>query len=136
MIGKSGPVCQSHQTETPWVGKPDKRAISDMKNNMFVRMVTARIVRKTPGGRRPLIGRFDNHPPRHPEMGEKYGTVVEFSDQIFCAASQLFQCTAQQAIREIVRYRNAQVVAPDLDPLNPATFHRLGKTAADCFDFR
>ena len=68
-------------------------------------------------------------------MGEQHRAVVEFADKIFGPPAQFFEGTPLQALIEIFGNGNSEVVAPHLDPLDPAAFHNVGEAAADGFNF-
>ena len=68
-------------------------------------------------------------------MRKQHRTVIEFADKIFGPPAQFFKGTPLQALIEIFRDGNSEIVAPHLDPLDPAAFHDLGEAAADGFNF-
>ena len=107
-----------------------------MKHNMFVGAVPAGIVDEVAGSTVRLISGLYDHPSGHAEMGKQDRPVIEFADEIFRPAAQFFEGAALQAVDEIFRDRNAQVISPHLDAFNPAAFHDLGQATANGFDFR
>ncbi len=123
MHGQLGVRRQIHEAEAPRVVEPDGEAAGRLEDDMVVRLF-----------RRRLAGK-NAKPPRHAEVRDQHGIVLELDQEELGAAADPLHLAPSQPLAKAVRERKPQVRTAQYDTLQAAPLEGRRQTAADGFDF-